>query len=55
MSSPRGGDGARPDPRLIPLLNHLADLLAAAYVRQTEDASSVPPSPAALPRKDGSS
>ena len=54
MPTPTGADGARPDARLIPLLNHLADLLAAASARQPEAASSVPPSPAA-PRKDGSS
>ena len=54
MSSPLGGDAVRPDARLIPLLNHLAELLAAAHVRQTEDASSAPPSPTAPPRKDRS-
>ena len=55
MSVPAKGDGAPFDARLIPLLDHLAQLLAAMHVRQAEAGTTAPPAAAAPPRKDVSS
>ena len=45
MPVPTKSDGAPLfDPRFIPLLKHLANLLAAQYARQAEAAASDPPS-----------
>ena len=55
MPVPTKGDGARPDARLIPLLDHLAKLLAAECQREAQaGASATLPQPAP-PRKEGAS
>lgn len=53
MPVPNKGDGARPDPRLIPLLDHLAKLLAAHCRREAEAAAAGAVPELAPPRKEG--
>ena len=53
MTVSTNGDAARPDARLIPLLDHLAKLLAADCQREAQAGASDPLPRLALPRKAG--
>ena len=55
MPVPTQGDGARPDARLIPLLDHLVRLLAADCQREAQTGASDALPPVAPPRKEGTS
>ena len=53
MPVPTKGDGARPDARLIPLLDHLAKVLAAECQREAQAGASDGVPQLAPPRKGG--
>lgn len=53
MTVSTNGDAARPDARLIPLLDHLAKLLAADCQREAQAGASDPLPRLAPPRKAG--
>ena len=48
-------DGARPDPRLIPLLDYVVKVLAHECQRRAQPDVSAPAVPANPPSQDGSS